>query len=124
MIQLDENIKDLLTQISESYNFLKERKDEPGDLDVIKLYQGKIHGLIKVLCNKLETLDSSSDTFSELLKFGKSYLQNYDFDKMIEAYQTYSDDVMRMKNLRILILSSLEDTKLIFKIQSALQYLD
>ncbi len=124
MIQLDENIKDLLTEISESYNFLKERKDEPGDLDIIKFHQGKIHALIQDLCNKLETIDSSSDTFSELLKFGKSYLQNYDFDKMIEAYQTYSDDIMRIKNLRILILSSLEETKLIFKIQSALQYLD
>jgi len=121
---LEENIKDLLTQISESYNFLKERKDEPGDLDIIKFHQGKIHSLIQVLCNKLETINSSSDTFSELLKFGRSYLQNYDFDKMIETYQTYSDDAMRIKNLRILILSSLEESKLIFKIQSALRYLD
>jgi hypothetical protein len=121
---LNENIKDLLTQISESYNFLKGIKDEPGDLDIIKFHQGKIHALIQVLCNKLETLDNSSDTVSELLKFGKSYLQNYDFNNMIEIYQTYSDDVMRIKNLRILILTSLEETKLIFKIQSALRYLD
>ena len=121
---MDEYIKSLLTQISESYNFLKERRDEPGDLDIIKVHLGKIQGVIKVLCNKIEALNTSSDSYSELLKLGKSYLQNYDFNKIIEAYETYSEDMLRIKNIRISILSSLEETKFIFKIQSMLRDLD
>jgi hypothetical protein len=121
---MDEYIKSLLAQISESYNFLKERRDEPGDLDIIKVHLGKIQGVIKVLCNKIEALHTSSDSYFELLKLGRSYLQNYDFNKVIEAYETYSEDISRIKNIRISILSSLEETKFIFKIQSMLRDLD
>ncbi len=123
-MEMDEYIKSLLTQISESYNFLKERRDEPGDLDIIKVHLGKIQGVIKVLCNKIEALNASSDSYSELLKLGKSYLQNYDFNKIIEAYEVYSEDMLRIKNIRISILSSLEETKFIFKIQYMLRDLD
>ncbi len=121
---MDEYFKSLLTQISETYNFLKEMKDKPGDLDIIKVQQGKIQGLIKVLCNKIETLHYESDDFSELLKVAKTYLKNYDFYNIIDTYQLYSEDVMRIKNIRISILSSLEETKLISKIQSMLQHWD
>jgi len=121
---MDEYFKSLLTQISESYNFLKEMEDKPNDLDIIQVQLGKIRGLIKVLCNKIEALHYKSDDFSELLKIGKKYLKNYDFDKIIDAYQLYSEDVMRIKNIRISILSSLEETKLISKIQSMLQHWD
>jgi len=121
---MDEYFKSLLTQISETYNFLKEMKDKPGDLDIIKVQQGKIQGLIKVLCNKIETLHYESDDFSELLKVAKTYLKNYDFYDIIDTYQLYSEDVMRIKNIRISILSSLEETKLISKIQYMLQHWD
>ena len=121
---MDEYFKSLLTQISETYNFLKDMKDKPGDLDIIKVQQGKIQGLIKVLCNKIETLHYESDDFSELLKVAKTYLKNYDFYNIIDTYQLYSEDVMRIKNIRISILSSLEETKLISKIQSMLQHWD
>jgi len=121
---MDEYFKSLLTQISETYNFLKEMKDKPGDLDIIKVQQSKIQGLIKVLCNKIETLHYESDDFSELLKVAKTYLKNYDFYNIIDTYQLYSEDVMRIKNIRISILSSLEETKLISKIQSMLQHWD
>ncbi|KAG2471523.1 MAG: hypothetical protein NPMRD2_2170001 [Nitrosopumilales archaeon] len=121
---MDEYFKSLLTQISETYNFLKEMKDKPGDLDIIKVQQSKIQGLIKVLCNKIETLHNESDDFSELLKVAKTYLKNYDFYDIIDTYQLYSEDVMRIKNIRISILSSLEETKLISKIQSMLQHWD
>lgn len=121
---MNEYFKSLLTQISESYNFLKEMKDAPGDLDIINVQQAKIQGLIKVLCNKIEALHYESDDFSELLKAGNTYLENYDFKNIIDTYQLYSKDVMRIKNIRISILSSLEETKLISKIQYMLQHWD
>ena len=121
MREMDEYFKSLLTQISESYNFLKEMKDKPSDLDIIQVQLGKIQGLVKVLCNKIEASHNESDDFSELLKFAKRYLENYDFTHIIDTYQLYSEDVMRIKNIRISILSSLEESKLISKIQSMLE---
>ncbi|MGI0075978.1 MAG: hypothetical protein ACREAJ_00145 [Nitrosopumilaceae archaeon] len=118
---MDEYFKSLLTQIFESYNFLKDMKDKPSDLDTIQVQLGKIQGLIKVLCKKIETMDYKSDNFSELLKVAKTYMKSYDFNHVIYAYQLYSDDVMRIRNIRISILSSLEETKLISKIQTILQ---
>ena len=96
-------------------------KYKPGDLDIIKVQQSKSQGLIKVLCNKIETLHNESDDFYELLKVAKTYLKNYDFYDIIDTYQLYSEDVMRIKNIRISILSSLEESKLILKIQSMLE---
>ena len=122
--RMEEYLKSLLIQISESYNFLKELKDKPGDLDIIKVQLGKIQGLIKVLCNKIKTMHPKSKDFSDLLKVAKIYLKSYDFDNVINAYQLYSDDVMRIKNIRISILSSLEENKLISKIQSILLHWD
>ena len=46
-------------------------KDKPSDLDTTQVQLGKIQGLIKVLCNKIETMDYKSDNFSELLKVAK-----------------------------------------------------
>lgn len=118
---MDEYFKSLLTQIFESYNFLKEMKDKPSDLDIIQVQLGKIQGLVKVLCNKIEASHNESDDFSELSKFAKRYLENYDFKHIIDTYQLYSEDVMRIKNIRISILSSLEESKLISKIQTMLE---
>ena len=120
MREMDEYFKSLLTQISESYNFLKDMKDEPNQLDTIKVQLDKIQGLIKVLCIKIEASHNESDDFSELFKFAKRYLENYDFKHIIDTFQLYSEDVMRIRNIRISILSSLEESKLISKIQSML----
>ena len=38
------NISSLLTQIFESYNFLKDMKDKPSDLDTIQVQLGKNSG--------------------------------------------------------------------------------
>jgi len=77
--------------------------------------------LVKVLYNKIEASHNESDDFSELSKFAKRYLENYDFNHIIDTYQLYSEDVMRIKNIRISILSSLEESKLISKIQYMLE---
>ena len=122
MREMDEYFKSLLTQISESYNFLKDMKDEPNQLNTIKVQLGKIQGLVKVLCNKIEATQNESDDFSQLLKFAKRYLENYDFEHIIDTFQLYSEDVMRIKNIRLSILSSLEESKLISKIQSVLEH--
>ncbi len=114
-------IESLLTQTLEAHTILNELKDEPGDLDIIKKQVGKIEGVLKVLCKKIEILNSSSDDYVKLIKSAKFYLENHDFYNVIEAYRLYDEDPQRIRNMRILVITALEEKDLIVKIQKALK---
>jgi len=117
-------IKSVLEQIIDSYKILKEIRDKPGDLDIIKKELGKIQGLVKVLVNKIEKFGNYSDSYSELLVASKSYLRDHNFHTEIDRIsQLYSEDSHRIRNMRLSILSALEDTKLISKTIALLQVL-
>lgn len=110
-------ILDLLKQIKTSYQTLTQLKDKSGDLEIIKKETSKIFGLVKVLENKLETNENNSDDYVSIYKFSVYYLENYDFLKEIETMsQLYSQDSARLKNIRLSILSSLEDKRFLEKI--------
>ena len=114
-------IKSLLTQTLEAHTILNELKDEPGDLDIIKKQVGKIEGVLKVLCKKIETLNNSSNDYEKLIKSAKFYLENHDFYNVIEAYRLYDEDPQRIKNMRTLVITALEEKDLIAKIQKVLE---
>ena len=114
-------IEGLLIQTLEAHTILNELKDEPGDLDIIEKQVGKIEGLLKVLCKKIEILNNSSDDYVKLIKSAKFYLENHDFYNVIEAYRLYDEDPQRVKNMRILVITALEEKDLIVKIQKALE---
>jgi len=114
---MDDYIKSLLTQTLEVHTILSELKDEPGDLDVIKKQVWRIEGLFKVLCKKIEELENSSDDYVRLVKAIKFYLENYDFYNVIEAYKMYDKDSARVRNMRTLVITALEEKHLIEKIQ-------
>ena len=118
---MDSYIKSLLTQTLEVHTTLNELKDEPGDLDIIKKQVGKIEGILKVLCKKIEILNNSSDDYEKLIKSAKFYLENHDFYNVIEAYRLYDEDPQRIKNMRTLVIKALEEKDLIVKIQEALE---
>ena len=114
-------IKRLLEQVFESYTILYKLDNKSGDVEIIKKEYSRIYGLIKVLNNTLRAMDNSSDDFVELLQASKSYLNGYEFSNMIETIaSTYSEDPLRIKNLRLAILDTLEKTNLIFKVESML----
>ena len=114
-------IKRLLEQVFESYTILYKLDNKSGDVEIIKKEYSRIYGLIKVLNNTLRVMDNSSDDFVELLQASKSYLNGYEFSNMIETIaSTYSEDPLRIKNLRLAILDTLEKTNLIFKVESML----
>nr|AIF01560.1 hypothetical protein [uncultured marine thaumarchaeote KM3_149_F07] len=114
-------IKRLLEQVFESYTILYKLENKSGDVEIIKKEYSRIYGLIKVLNNTLRAMDNSSDDFVELLQASKSYLDGYEFSNMIETIaSTYSEDPLRIKNLRLAILDTLEKTNLIFKVESML----
>jgi len=121
---MDDYIKSLLTQTLEVYTILNELKGEPDDLEVIKKQIGKIEGVFKVVCKKIEELDYSSDDYVELIKAIKFYLENYDFYNVIEAYKMYDEDSARIRNMRTLVIRALEEKDLIEKIKQVLKHRD
>jgi len=116
-----DDIKSLLIETLKVHTILNQLKDRPGDLDVIKKQVGKIEELFKTVCKKIEELDNSSDDYVILVKTIKFYLENYDFYNVIEAYKTYDQDPARVKNMRVLVITALEDKKLIEKIQKIIE---
>jgi len=119
MTSFDDYLRGILEQILESNQILKNLQDKLGDLEIIKKEISKINGLITVVINKLEASDNSSDDFVSLLSAGKYYLENYDFTREIETMsKLYSNDSNRLKNIRYTILDSLQDKKLMEKIDT------
>ena len=119
MTSFDDYLRGILEQILESNQILNDLQDKLGDLEIIKKEISKINGLITVVINKLKASDNSSDDFVSLLSAGKYYLENYDFTREIETMsKLYSNDSNRLKNIRYTILDSLQDKKLMEKIET------
>ncbi|MDH3489085.1 MAG: hypothetical protein OEL56_01405 [Nitrosopumilus sp.] len=113
MITHNEHLKNILSHVLVSYNNLKEIKDKPGDLEIIKKELLKINGFIKVMTNNMNSKNIQSFDFESLKSKFKHYLENYLFEKEIETMAPlYSNDLHRVKNMRLKILESLEDKKM------------
>ena len=121
LIDIDEYLKGILRQILASYKILTELNNGPDDLGVIKKELSKIRGLLQVLHNKLEGKKYQSDHLVALYKLSTYYIDTYDFTREIENLApVYFNDSNRLKNLRLLIIDSLNDKKLIEKLQAIL----
>lgn len=114
MVTYHEYLKGILEKITESHSVLAGLKDRPGDLDVIKMELLKIKGFLQVLSNRVEAERYPSLDIKGLQSKSRSYLDAYYFEKEIENISSlYADDSNRLKNLRLMILDSLNDKKLI-----------
>jgi hypothetical protein len=79
-------------------------------------------GFFQVLVNKIGTEKFESNEFLDLKSKLEHYLNNYSFDKEIQTMSAlYSEDENRLKNIRLKILESLEDSKLRDKIEHILE---
>ena len=115
---IDEYLKGILGQILGSYKILTELNDNPNDLEIIKKELSKIKGLLQVINSKLDGKNYQSDHLVALYKLATYYNDTYDFTREIEILgQVYYKDSDRLKNLRLLIINSLNDKKLIEKLQ-------
>jgi len=113
MITHNEHLKNILLHVLDSYNNLKEIKDNPGDLEIIRKELLKINGFIKVMTNNIDSGNIQSSNFKPLKSKFQHYLENYFFEKEIETMAPlYSNDLHRVKNMRLKILESLEDKKM------------
>ena len=121
LADIDEYLKGILGQILVSHKILTELNDGPDDLDTIKKELSKIRGLLQVICSKLGEKKYQSDHLVVLYKLSTYYIDTYDFTREIEILaQVYFNDSNRLKNLRLLIIDSLNNKKLIEKLQAIL----
>ncbi len=121
MADIDDYLKGILSQILASHKILTELEDKPDDLGIIKKELSKIRGLLQVIHNKLDEKKYQSDHLVTLSKLSGYYIDTYDFTREIEILsQVYFNDSNRLKNLRLTIINSLNDKKMIEKVQAIL----
>ena len=118
MTNIDEYLKRVLEQILTSYKILTGLNDNPNDLETINKELAKINGLLQVIHNKLSEKKYQSDHLVTLYKLSGYYIDTYDFRREIKILaEVYYKDSNRIKNLRVLIINSLNDKELIEKFQ-------
>ena len=124
MVTYNEHLKKILSQILDSYHILRDIQDKPGDLDNIKKEMLKINGFLKVTTNNIDEYKISHSDFKKLKSKFSNYLENYFFEKEIETMATlYSNDMHRVKNMRLKIIEALEDKKMIDSVEDLIEKL-
>ncbi len=122
MVTYNEDLKNILKQILYSYKILKEIKDKPEDLNNIKKEMLKINGFIKVVLKKIDTDKIVVSNFKIVKTKFQHYLDNYYFEKEIETMAPlYSNDLSRVKNMRLKILEALENRKMMDDVEELIE---
>jgi len=122
MVTYNEYLKNILKQILDSYNMLKEIEDKKEDLNNVKKEMLKINGFIKVVLKKLDSDKITSSNFRIIKSKFQHYLENYYFEKEIETMAPlYSNDLSRVKNMRLKILEALESRKMMEEIKELIE---
>ena len=110
MVSYNEYLKKILSQILDSYRILGEIQDRSGDLERINKEMLKTNGFIKVVVNNIDEKKIPQSDFKPLQTKLGHYLESYFFEKEIETMAPlYSDDMHRVKNMRLKIIEALED---------------
>ena len=119
----NEYLSDILKKILNSYSIIDNLSDKPNDLELLEIELKKINGFLLVLEKKVTLLINSSIT-RKLEKKINLYFQNYDFSReIILLIDTYSNDNLRVRNIRNSVINSLDDGKLIHIIHEVYQEL-
>ncbi len=124
MVTYTDYLKGILEKIQIAYRTLEKLEDAPGDLDTIKKEISKIKGFFQVFVTKTNNENNQISDFTELKSKFEHYLNTYSFEKEIETMAPlYANDSNRLKNIRLKILESLSDKKLMNDIEYILDKL-
>jgi len=122
VVTYNEYLKNILKQILDSYKILKEIEDKEEDLNNIKKEMLKINGFLKVVSKKIDTDKIASSDFKIVKSKFKNYLDNYYFEKEIETMAPlYSNDLSRVKNMRLKILEALENRTMMEDVEELIE---
>ena len=122
MVTYVEYLKSILNHIVDSYNILEAIEDKPGDLKKIEKEILKINGFMKGVSNKIEIDKIPLADFKITKKKFADYLITYSFEKEIQTMAPlYSNDVSRVKNMRLKILESLKNNNVITNVKELLE---
>jgi hypothetical protein len=114
VVTYNEHLKNILSHILDSYQILNDIEDKPGDLARIEKEMLKINGFIKVVSNKIDLDKIPMSDFRIVKTKFSQYLENYSFEKEIKTMtQLYSNDMSRVKNMRLKILEALKNKNMI-----------
>ena len=124
MVTYAEYLKKILNHIVDSYHILETIEDKPGDLAKIEKQMLKINGFIKVISNKIDPDKIPVSNFKIIKKKFLEYLENYSFEKeIVTMTPLYSNDVSRIKNMRLKILEALKNKNMIDNVKELLDEL-
>ena len=117
-----EHLKNILSHILDSYQILTEIEDKPGDLAKIEKEMLKINGFIKVVSNKIDIDKITRSDFGIVKTKFAQYLENYSFEKEIKTMASlYSNDMSRVKNMRLKILEALKNKHMIDDVKELME---
>ena len=117
-----EHLKNILSHILDSYQILTEIEDKPGDLAKIEKEMLKINGFIKVVSNKIDIDKIPRSDFGIVKTKFAQYLENYSFEKEIKTMASlYSNDMSRVKNMRLKILEALKNKHMIDDVKELME---
>jgi hypothetical protein len=122
MVTFEQYLKGILQQAYDSYTLLENLKDKPGDLKIIRRELAKINGLFIALANKMDTNKQELADYLYVLSPIRKYLESHEFFREMDTMSVlYSDDPLRLKNLRISILEAMRENNLLEHIRSILR---
>ena len=124
VVTYNEHLKNILSHILDSYHILTEIEDKPGDLAKIEKEMLKINGFIKVVANKIDIDKIPRSDFGIVKTKFAQYLENYSFEKEIKTMASlYSNDMSRVKNMRLKILEALKNKHMIDDVKELMENL-
>ena len=124
MVTYVEHLKKILNHIIDSYHILETMEDKPGDLAKIEKEMLKINGFLKVVSNKIDSDKIPNPDFNIIKTKFLEYLETYSFEKEIKTMTSlYSNDVSRIKNMRLKILEALKNKNMIDNVKELLDNL-
>ena len=115
-------LRRVLEQIDDSHTVLSNLKDKPCDLEIVKRELARITGSLQALVNKIAPNKPEFSDYQYLLSPIRTFLENHEFSREIDTMSLlYSEDSMRLKNMRLTILDALDEKNLIGHIKSVLR---
>jgi len=122
VVTYNEHLKNILRHILNSHQILTEIEDKPGDLAKIEKEMLKINGFIKVVSNKIDLDKITLSDFRIVKTKFAQYLETYSFEKEIKTMAPlYSNDVARVKNMRLKILEALKNKNMINDVKELME---